>query len=203
MDWDAGILIFIQEHIRSDMLTPFMTVVTHTADSGLIWIILSILLVIIPGTRRHGMIAGSSLAIEALISNVFVKNVVARTRPYEVVDGLINLIEKQKDYSFPSGHTGASFAVAGALFAIAILGLPFAEKPGEISRSKTSPAFKVFAVITLLYALLIAFSRLYLGVHYPTDVLGGFLIGAVTSILAYYAYHVIMKKYSLRKTKEA
>lgn len=203
MGWDAGLLIYIQEHFRTDLLTPFMTFITHTSDAGLCWIILCILLVIIPRTRRVGIIAGASIAIEALITNLLIKNIVARTRPYEVVEGLVNLIEKQKDYSFPSGHSGASFAVAGALIVVALLGLPAIAKDGGFSKTKTSAAYKVFAIVTLIYAVLIAFSRLYVGVHYPTDVLGGILLGIGTSILAYFGYRIAIKKIHERITKEA
>ena len=199
MNWDAGLLIYIQEHLRSDLLTPFMTFITHTGDSGFIWIIVCILLVIIPRTRRIGIIAGSSIALVALITNVFIKNIVARTRPYEAVEGLVNLIEKQKDYSFPSGHTGASFAVAGALIIIAILGLPIVAESGRLSKTKMTLAYNLCAVTALIYALIIAYSRLYVGVHYPTDVLGGLILGIVTSIAAYFIYRIAIKKISERK----
>lgn len=201
MDWDAGLLIYIQEHLRSDLLTPFMTAVTHTADSGLIWIIVSIILVIVPKSRRIGIIAGSSIALEALLTNVCIKNIVARTRPYEAVEGLVNLIEKQKDFSFPSGHTGASFAVAGALLLIALLGLPVAAGSGKISRTKLSAAYKICAVLAVIYAVIIAFSRLYLGVHYPTDVLGGFLLGIGSSITAYFVYQIVIRKIAERNLR--
>ena len=197
MGWDAGFLIYIQEYIRSDLLTPVMKFITHTCDKGIIWIALCLILLIIPKTRRIGIIAAGSFAIEAIITNLVIKNIVQRTRPYDEVDGLVNLIERQKDYSFPSGHTGASFAVAGALLVIALLGLPaIAEKTGKISRTKMKLAYKLFAVIIVIYAVLIAFSRLYVGVHYPTDVLGGILLGLGTSVLAYFVYHIVIKKQS-------
>lgn len=199
MDWDAGILLYIQEYIRTDLLDPFMIFITHTVDNGIFWIALSIILFIIPKTRRTGFLAATSLIIEAVITNLLLKNVVARTRPYEVIDGLVNLIEKQKDYSFPSGHSGASFAVAGAIFVVALLGLPVIEKTGELTRAKTHIAFKIFAVLMLLYAVLVAFSRLYVGVHYPTDVLGGILLGIASSFLVYFIYHFVMKKTARRK----
>ena len=91
-----------------------------------------------------------------------VKNLVARTRPYEVVEGLVPLISKPTDYSFPSGHTCASFACTLVLYRI----LP-----------------KKYGVPAVLLAALIAFSRLYVGVHYPTDVLGGLAVGIFSSCL--------------------
>lgn len=199
MDWEASFLLYIQEHIRTDFMNPFMTALTHTGDYGIFLIALAILLLIIPKTRRIGLIAGISIAIEALLTNVFIKNVVARTRPYEAIDGLVNLIEKQKDYSFPSGHSGAAFAVMGAILVIAILGLPVAEKTGKITRSKMSTAYKIVAVIAIIYAIALAFSRLYVGVHYPTDVLGGILLGIATSFASYFIYRAILKVYAQKK----
>ena len=197
MGWDAGFLIYIQEYIRSDMLTPVMTFITHTCDKGIVWIALCLILLIVPKTRRIGIIAAGSFAIEAVITNLVIKNIVQRTRPYDEIDGLVNLIEKQKDYSFPSVHTVASFAVAGAILVIALLGLPaIAEKTGKFSRAKMKLAYKLFAVIIIIYAVLIAFSRLYVGVHYPTDVLGGILLGLGASVLAYFVYHIVIKKQS-------
>lgn len=201
MDWDAGLLLYIQEYIRTDLLTPFMVFITHTVDNGIFWIALSIILIIIPKTRRIGIIAGTSLAVEAVVTNLLIKNIVARTRPYEAIDGLNILIEKQKDYSFPSGHTGASFAVAGALILIVLLGLPVLAKTGELTKKKLHIALKVFSWTMLAYAVLIAFSRLYVGVHYPTDVLGGLALGVATSFLAYFGYHFVMKKIALRKAE--
>ena len=194
MDWEASFLLYIQEHIRTDFINPFMTALTHTGDYGIFLIALAVLLLIIPKTRRIGLIAGISIAIEALLTNVFIKNAVARTRPYEAIDGLVNLIEKQKDYSFPSGHSGAAFAVMGA-----ILGLPVAEKSGKITRSKMSTAYKIVAVIAIIYAIALAFSRLYVGVHYPTDVLGGILLGIATSFASYFIYRAILKVYAQKK----
>lgn len=202
MDWDAGTLIYIQEHFRSDVLTPFVKFITHTGDSGLIWIILCIALVLIPKTRKLGIIAGSSIALEAIITNLIIKNAVARTRPYEAIEGLINLIEKQKDYSFPSGHSGASFAVAGALLVVAFLGIPVAAKTGKMSREKTTKAYKILAIISLIYATVIALSRLYVGVHYPTDVIAGILLGLATSVIAYFGYHFVIRKWAERKATE-
>lgn len=199
MDWEVSFLLYIQEHIRTDFMNPFMTALTHTGDHGIFLIALAVLLLIIPKTRRIGLIAGISIAIEALLTNVFIKNAVARTRPYEAIDGLVNLIEKQKDYSFPSGHSGAAFAVMGAILVIAILGLPVAEKSGKITRSKMSTAYKIVAVIAIIYAIALAFSRLYVGVHYPTDVLGGILLGIATSFASYFIYRAILKVYAQKK----
>lgn len=203
MGWDAGFLLYLQENIRSDVLNPVMKFITHTGDKGIALIALVIILLIIPKMRQVGIIAAVSIAFEAIITNLFIKNIVARTRPYDSVDGLVCLIGKQKDYSFPSGHSGAAFAVAGVLIVIALLGLPAMAEEGKITRTKMTLAYKLFAVLMIIYAVVLAFSRMYVGVHYPTDILGGTLLGVATSFIAYFAYHVTIRKISVRKTRKA
>ena len=103
----------------------------------------------------------AALVIGALITNVALKNIVARIRPYEVVDGLKLLIEPQSDFSFPSGHTCASIGAAVAMYS-------FLEKK--------------WGVLLLALAVLISISRLYVGVHYPIDVIGGAIAGIFCSL---------------------
>ncbi len=202
MGWEADILLYIQEYIRSDFFNPVMTVFTHTGDYGIFVMVLAAVLLILPRTRKTGIIAATSIALEALLTNVLIKNLVARTRPYDAIEGLENLIEKQKDFSFPSGHTGSAFAVMGAIFLVAVLGLPAIAKTGEFKRIKTSRTFKIWAVIAIVYAVILGFSRLYVGVHYPTDVIGGLLLGVATSFIAYFLFRAGLKIYFNKKAKK-
>ena len=202
MGWEADFLLYIQENIRSDLLNPFMTVFTHSGDYGIFMIVLATGLLIMPRTRKIGMIAGISIALESLLNNVLIKNIVARTRPYDDVDGLINLIERQPDYSFPSGHTGSAFAVMGAILVIAMLGLPVVAKTGELSHSKMSLTYKLVSVLAMMYAFILAFSRLYVGVHYPTDVIGGIILGMLTSFIAYMIFFAGFKFFAKRAEKK-
>lgn len=199
MGWDAGFLLFIQEYIRSDFLNPIMKVLTHSGDKGILLIVLILAFLIIPRTRAIGIMSTISIVIEALLNNVLLKNLIARTRPYDEIEGLINLVGRQSDYSFPSGHTGAAFAVAGAMLVVALFGLPMIEKTGEFKREDPSLTFKLISVILIMYATLLAFSRMYVGVHYPTDVLCGLLLGLGTSAVAYLIYQVAIKKIHQRK----
>ena len=199
MSWDAGFLLYIQEYIRSDFLNPIMKVLTHSGDKGILLIVLILAFLIIPRTRAIGIMSTISIAIEALLNNVLLKNLIARTRPYDEIEGLINLVGRQSDYSFPSGHTGAAFAVAGAMLVVALFGLPMIEKTGEFKREDLSLTFKLISVILIMYATLLAFSRMYVGVHYPTDVLCGLLLGLGTSAVAYLIYQVAIKKIHERK----
>lgn len=203
MGWDAGFLLYIQEYIRSDFLNPIMKVLTHSGDKGILLIVLILALLFIPRTRAIGIMSTISIAIEALLNNVLLKNLIARTRPYDEIKGLVNLVGKQSDYSFPSGHTGAAFAVAGAMLVVALFGLPMIEKTGEFKREDPSLTFKLISVILIMYATLLAFSRMYVGVHYPTDVLCGLLLGLGTSAVAYLIYQVAIKKIHEKKAKAA
>ena len=117
-----------------------------------------------PKWRRVGQAATVSMILEFLVINLLLKNWVARVRPYHLLEDLILLVREPADYSFPSGHTGAAFAVASVMF----LGMP---------RSIGVPA--------LIVASLIGFSRIYLGVHFPTDVLGGVVVGCLTGFVSW------------------
>ena len=155
---EADILLWIQEYMRNPGLTRLMKAITHLGDIAIIGIVLAIALLINKKTWRLGATVALALLGSMIVNNLILKNLIARTRPYEVIDGLKLLIPKQSDYSFPSGHAGASFAVA------------------TVIAGMTKKCYGYFA---LILAGLIAFSRLYVGVHYPTDV----LFGAVDGIL--------------------
>lgn len=159
---DGEILLWIQMYLRHEVLTPVLTFITHLGDKGLFWIVLSLLLLIKKSTRKTGFLSLLSLLITFLIVNVCMKNGFARIRPYETLTDLLFLIEKQSDFSFPSGHSASSFASAVVLF-------------------KQLP--KRYGIPILILAILIAFSRLYMGVHYPTDILAGILIGSIVALL--------------------
>lgn len=158
---DGSILLWIQEHIRNDFLTPLVKFVTHLGDKGMVWIAIALVCLVIGKTRKTGCLVILSLLGSLLVNNVFLKNLVARTRPYEVVEGLQRLIAAPHDFSFPSGHTGSSFAAAVVIFYMCP---------------------RKYGVPALILAVLISLSRLYLGVHYPTDVLGGAVTGTLIAL---------------------
>lgn len=164
---EGPILLWIQENIRNDFLTPAVTFLTHLGDGGFIWIVLTILFLVFAKLRKTGVLMTLSLLLNTLVNNVILKNVVARTRPYEVVEGLHRIIEAQSDYSFPSGHTGCSFAAAVVIFIMC---------PRRIG------------VPALVLAVGISLSRLYVGVHFPTDVIGGAIIGTAAALFVCEAY---------------
>lgn len=162
LNLDGNILLWIQENIRNSVLNIFFTHITKLGDMGAIWILLSLILIIFKKTRKVGMVSLASLFFTFLVNNMFLKEYIARIRPYEVITGLQLLIEKQTDFSFPSGHTGSSFASAVVLYKM----LP-----------------KTYGIPAIILAILITISRLYVGVHYPSDVIVGLIIGTVIAMI--------------------
>lgn len=174
---DADILLWIQENLRNDILTPVVKGITHLGDAGIFWILLLVVLLMIPKTRKAGILGAAALILTFLVTNVLLKPMVARVRPYEVIEGLTRLIGKQSDRSFPSGHTANSMAVGVLLWMIS-------QKSGESGdNSLYFPKKAGWLLLTL--SILISLSRLYVGVHYPTDVLGGAVIAVLDAWIVY------------------
>lgn len=172
MQLDGGVLLWIQEYVRNDFLTPLMIFITTLGDAGMIWIGIAIVLLCFKKTRNVGLLVGFSLIGSLVVNNIILKNLVARIRPYEVVEGLSILIEKPGEFSFPSGHTGSSFAAGVILF----LACP-----------------KKYGIPALVLAFLISISRMYVGVHYPTDVLGGMVTGTIIAVCIWKIYQKKLK----------
>lgn len=140
---------------------------------------LTVILLLIPKTRKSGVYMAVALIADLIICNVILKPIVARIRPYSINQTVQLLVTPLKDYSFPSGHTAASFASVSALY--------FAGR-------------KRMAAGALIVSVLIAFSRMYLYVHYPTDVLGGLIIGLLCGWIADMIIQKVMEKRS-RKSR--
>lgn len=164
---DSAILLWIQEHLRAAWTTPAVTFITHLGDHGLFWIAVTLALLAFRRTRRIGLVCAVSMLIGLTVTNLALKNWVARPRPYDVIENLECLVGIQKDPSFPSGHTTNSLACACVIFRMA-------------PRKYGAPA--------LALAVLIALSRLYVGVHYPTDIIGGAVIGVGGALIALRLY---------------
>lgn len=157
LDWMQG--------LHNDFLDRVMIVITGLGNGGVLWIVMAAILLIIPRTRPVGLAVALALILDLITCNLILKPLVARTRPCDINTFIELLIERPLDYSFPSGHTAASFAAVSALFFFGSrLWIPAA-----------------------VLACLIAFSRLYHYVHFPTDVVGGMILGVAVGALAVYA----------------
>lgn len=165
-------LDFLQT-IHTPLLDKILAFITSLGNAGIVWIVLVVVLLILPKTRKTGIIVAAALLMDLILCNLILKNLVARVRPYDVNTAIAVLIKKPLDFSFPSGHTAASFAAMTALFL-----------------AKMKKAW----IAALVLAVLIAFSRLYFYVHYPTDVLGGAVVGILSGIIGYAIVEKIDKR---------
>lgn len=181
---EGNILLWIQEYLRSDFMNPIVTFITHLGDHGYLWIGLLLILLCIPKTRKAGLLGAAALLLTFIITNLCLKPWIARVRPYEMIEGLTKIIEKQSDRSFPSGHTANSMAVGVILWTIS----QKYEKLGDKKLYFPKTAGWFFLILSILIGL----SRLYVGVHYPTDVLGGAMIAVMDAFIIFQAY----KKFS-------
>ena len=163
---DYQILSFIVESVRSNFLTPIMLFITRLGDGGIVWLILAAICLVKKKTRPCGAAMLLSLVIGLLIGNLTIKPLVARPRPFLTYPELTNLVA-QGGYSFPSAHAMSSFAAATVFYL-------FSRKHGHAAHG----------IPALILAALIALSRLYVCVHYPSDVLCGTLLGIVIAIIS-------------------
>ena len=159
---DMQMLYWIAEHLRCAFLDWLMPLVSALGNYGILWILLAVILICTKRYRFTGIALGLSLLLGLLTGNLLLKPMVGRLRPFEVDESIALLISPPQDASFPSGHTLASFEAASVLMA-------------RHRRTLGPPV--------LVLAFLIAFSRLYLQVHFPSDVFFGMLLGFVNALI--------------------
>lgn len=165
ISFDLPVLDWIQANMQSGFMDKFMPFITRFGDHGTFWMIVAALLFLFPKTRKTGLGMAIAMMLGLLVCNVTLKPLVARIRPYDLQEELgvtIQLLgERMHDFSFPSGHTIASFEAAVVML-------------------KNS---KKLGIPAMILAVLIAFSRLYLYVHYPTDVIASVLLGTLFALI--------------------
>lgn len=157
--WDASVLEAIQG-IKCEFLDTFMALMSFLGDKGLIWIAIGLTLCFFKKTRATGVMVLCAMLVGLLLGEFGIKNIICRPRPFVTYDFTVNG-HIPSGYSFPSGHTTSSFAAATVIFI----------------------CNKKLAIPAGLLAFLIAFSRLYNCVHYPTDVICGAVLGIVLAII--------------------
>ncbi|MCL2351344.1 MAG: phosphatase PAP2 family protein [Firmicutes bacterium] len=157
---DFAILDGVQSALRSGALDFLMVCLTFLGDYGWFWIAAAAFFLIPRGTRDMGRAMALAIAAEIIICNLIMKPAFHRIRPCDINAAVTLLVARPTDFSFPSGHAAVSFAAAASIFA-------FRKRPGAAA---------------LILAVLISFSRIYLYVHYPSDVLAGAAVGTVCAL---------------------
>lgn len=160
---DFAVLEFIHEHLSCGFMDVLMKIFTYAGNGGAVWIVLTLILLFTKKYRRLGIALAIGLVSCLVLGNLFMKNLIARDRPFIARPEILLAISPPSGYSFPSGHSFSSFVSASIL----------------ARYSKKAAAAAVPA------AVLIAFSRLYFSVHFPTDVLCGTIFGIITGLVIY------------------
>lgn len=178
MNWELSVLHWF-ESLHNPVLDPVMKGLTFLGNAGCFWIALAVVLLFFKRTRKIGITMTVSLVLSLIFTNLIIKNLVNRTRPFVADPAFLQtmLVKLPSDSSFPSGHTSASVAAAVAIF----------------TRNKK------WGIPAVVLAVLIGVSRLYLTVHFPTDVIAGLLLGIVYGIGAYFITSKLIYK---NKTSE-
>ena len=171
---DAAVMAFIQTHFHNTVTDTVFPIITSLGEAGIGWIVLSLVLLCFKKTRRTAM------TVTLLFGELTLKNIICRLRPCNVFTDFPMLIARPTSYSFPSGHTSSSFAAALIL----------------------TLRHKKVGWLAYIPAVLIAFSRIFLFVHYPTDVLAGILLGTLAALLTYFAAKAIQKRQAEKRTAQ-
>lgn len=176
VSFDLPILDWIQANLKNGFGDVFWPVITLFGDGGIFWIAVAVVLLIFPKTRKTGIGMGIALVMGVIVCNITLKPLVGRVRPYDFQESLgvtIPLLtERMHDFSFPSGHTIASFEASVVIFR----------------------NYKKAGIAAIILACLIAFSRLYLYVHYPTDVIFSIVVGTIFAIIGDHLAGKVMTK---------
>ena len=164
---DMAILEFIQNTFRGAFLDYIMVALSYMGEAGAIWIVAGVIMLFFKKTRLMGVMALTAMAVGYLIGELCIKNLVCRPRPFVVVPDAVLNIAPPSGYSFPSGHSCSSFAAATVIFL----------------------CNKRYGIPALVLASLIAFSRLYNFVHFPSDVFCGILLGIICALMTVLVYN--------------
>ena len=173
-NFEIGILDWIQNVLANPFLDTFFKTITKLGDHGYLWIACGILLLFFKKYRKYGIVLLIALLVEYALCNGILKNLFDRVRPYDFGQFENLLIPKLTSFSFPSGHTMSSATAATVL----------------------NMTNKRFGYVAIPLAVLIAFSRIYLYVHYPSDVLIAAILGVLVGVIV---FNIFSRVFGLRK----
>ena len=178
---DEQALVWIAEHVRCAVLDPFMELYTQLGNTGMLFIALGVLMLLFKPTRRAGLSALCAMLIGFIVVNLTIKPLVSRPRPWLAIEDFVSLVPEHDPNSFPSGHTNAAFAFALAVWACA--------------------PKKWMKAAAVAMAAVMGLSRLYVGVHFPSDVLVGAIVGSLCGLLGAFVVKKAWERLSRRAPK--
>ena len=178
MDWEFAFLYFLQE-LHNPLLDKVMVFFTSLGNAGLLWIGLAVVMLFFKKYRKCAISIGIALVFKELIGNVILKELIMRERPCWIDPTVELLVNSPSSFSFPSGHTFDAFAASVTVF---------------LNHKKEG-------IAAMIVAALIAFSRMYVFVHFPTDIFGGMVLGTGVAVLAYFIVHRWWPKIAKKESK--
>lgn len=161
--YDFEILFFIQNHIRNNVLDVIVPFYSNLGNDGIIWIVVGIIMLLPKKTRKCGIMVLGALLVMLVVNNIVLKNLFAVSRPCATYPEMVDLVHVPTSYSFPSGHTVSAMAVAFTILT----------------------QHKKLGIVAVVMALLMGLTRLYVFVHFPTDVYGGIILGAAIALFVW------------------
>ena len=171
MEWEFTVLNNIQK-IRSDFLDKLMPCISFLGEGAILWIVITIMCIAVKKYRKIGISLAINIGINTIACNLILKPIVQRLRPYILNEYITLIVPPERDFfSFPSGHSMFAFGAATIIFIYN----------------------KKLGIFMYLLATMIAFSRLYLYVHFPTDVMIGAAIGILLAMLSYKLQQLFFK----------
>ncbi len=181
-NWEFDLLYWFQS-LHNPILDKIVVVITSLGNAGIFWILLTLVMLVVCKDKKVAWTSALALLFSLLVINIFLKNTVMRARPCWIDDTIPLLVKNPKDYSFPSGHSSASFASAVSIVQYA--------------------RYRKQGIAAVILAALIAVSRMYVFVHFPTDVFVGTILGIIEAILAGIIIRFIYRKIEEKKTRVA
>ncbi len=164
---DISIINYINENFQFWFLNPIMITISRLGNAGIMWIAIALIFIVFKDKKLKtlGFLILCALLLNYILCDLIIKNIVARPRPYNTLN-IDLLIPKLNSYSFPSGHTSSSFAACFIL----------------------SKFFKKYSILFFSFAILMGISRIYLNMHYTTDVLAGIILGLLNGMVVFYCF---------------
>lgn len=172
LEFEFSVLDKIQLWLAGPFMDKLMVFITRLGNGGMLWIACGVAMLFFKRTRKYGIFVFIGLLCNELLGNQIIKNIVQRARPCHIKEGMELLVKMPRGYSFPSGHTFSSFVAATVIFR----------------------CDRRFGSAALVVASLIAFSRLYLYVHFPTDVLAGAALGIGLGVAVVHVGNIVAQK---------